>query len=199
MNIAEVFYGGTLVEGVYYGATRIWAPAAGGPLVFDGFNRPDESPPAGWSAFGVPWGVAGNQLAVPATGGTNPALHSMSLGTPDHWVQAVFSVNMSDSQGIIARSNIGAGSYYLWRADGSTWTLFVNLSGSFTSLGSVAQGRANGDVARLECQGTTIRGYRNGNLLVEAESSSGLTGTYVGVRAASSSTARYDDFSADVL
>jgi hypothetical protein len=98
--------------------------------------------------------------------------------------------------GVFARSDVSGNNFYLWRNDGSEWTLFYNIGGNFTSIGSYTAAGANGDIARIECVGSTIKGYVNGVERVSVTDTQIPTGLYGGLRSAASSTARYDNFAA---
>lgn len=169
------------------------------PIITDTFNRPNETIISGWTLENTTdWSIVSNRLAPGSTGGNGLIFHDTPMSSPDHFVEVRMPVHTSTSQGIVGRA-LDIGHYYLLRSDSTTWTLFVNNAGNFIQLGSVTQARAAEDVVRVEFQGSTIRSYRNGILLFETTDSTIPNGTRVGLRAAASSTARYDNFIAGPL
>ncbi len=161
----------------------------------DDFNRPDSSTVTGWTEMDDNWSIVSNQLA-PGTSTTARILYSSPLSTSDHYAEIVLSNATTTSMGIFARADIGANNFYLWRNNGSSWNLFYNLSGSFNVIGTYAAAAVNGDVARLQCVGSTIKAYVNGVERVSVTDTQIANGLYVGVRSEASSTARYDNFAA---
>jgi hypothetical protein len=97
------------------------------------------------------------------------------------------------------RGNTGFTSGYLWRNDGTSWVLFSNVGGTFTSIGSFAGAAVAGDVAKVQAVGSTIKGFVNGVQRVSVTDTAVATGTSVGLRAESTNVLRFDDFTgADV-
>jgi hypothetical protein len=164
----------------------------------DNFNRPDSTNIGNWTESGDDWSIISNQLA-PGVATLGLAIYASLLATTNHYAEIVIPAATATSMGVFARSDIAGNTFYLWRNNGSTWTLFQNINGTFTSLGSYAAPAANGDVVRIECNGSTIKGFTNGVERVSAVDAGITTGFYVGLRSEASSTTRYDNFvAADV-
>ncbi len=159
----------------------------------DDFNRPNSTNIGNWTESGDNWSIISNQLA-PGTAAIGVALYSSPLSTFDHYAEVVMSVGTSGSMGVIARSSLDTGGYYLWRNNGSVWTLFRQSSGTFTQIGSFAATFINGDIARIQCVGSTIKGSVNGVERVSVTDTGITGGLYAGVRCNASSTTRYDNF-----
>jgi hypothetical protein len=96
--------------------------------------------------------------------------------------------------GAVARADVDGNNFYLWRSNGTSWELFYNVGGSFNSLGTYSATLVNGDVGRIQCVGSTIKGFVNGVERLSVTDTNITTGLYAGVRSAASSTARYDNF-----
>src|SRR5690348_10202248 len=110
------------------------------------------------------------------------------MATANNSAQITISTTATASQGVWCRGNSGITQGYLWRNDGSTWTLFSVLGGAFTSIGTYTAAAANGDVALITAIGTAIKGYVNGVLRVSVTNSTIVVGTSVGVRSDGVST-----------
>jgi hypothetical protein len=163
----------------------------------DTFDRPDSSSLGpDWAEVSGDWALISGQLSPGNAGGTIILRYASAMASSDHWAQVTIAATTAASHGVWCRgtSNISAG--YLWRNDGSTWTLFAVVGGSFTAIGSYAVAAAPGDVARIQAVGSTITAYVNGVVRVSVVDTSVTTGTNVGLRGESTSALRYDDFSA---
>jgi len=162
----------------------------------DNFNRVDSTTiGAGWTEITDDWSIKGNQLA-PGLATTGVVLYNLPLNTSDHYAEIAMPVATSTSMGVFARSDLAGNSFYLLRSNGTSWNLFTNIGGSFTSIGSYAATLANGDVARIQCVGSTIKAFINGVERISVVDTAITTGTYTGIRSTQSSTARYDNFTA---
>ena len=176
-------------------------PAGSGTTYTDDFNRPDvnlalESGGAGfWNVLTGTWEIISNELAVTAGSGGLVALGRQPVTTDDNWAEIVFTTLGSASAGPVVRSDSAGNRFYLWRNDGSTWQLYVNNAGSvYRHRSAYSAAAAPGDVARVEANGTTIKGYVNGVERASATDSTITTGKYVGLRIYASAGARFDDF-----
>jgi len=165
----------------------------------DDFNRADGSVGASWTQVSGTWTIASNRLS-PGTTGTGLVLTAVTaMATNDNSAQATIAVTAAASQGVWCRGNSGITQGYLWRNDGTTWTLFSVLGGSFTSIGTFAAAAVSGDVAKVQAVGSTIKGFVNGVQQVSVTNTVVTTGTSVGIRSDGASALRYDDFTgADV-
>jgi hypothetical protein len=161
----------------------------------DDFNRPDSTNLGNWTEHGDDWSIKSNQLA-PGISTLSFVLYGSALDTSDHYAEIVLSNATATSMGVLARADVNGTNFYLWRNNGTSWSLFHNLGGSFTSVGSFVAAPANGDVARIQCVGSTVKGFVNGIERVSVTDTTITTGAYVGMRSEASSTMRYDNFAA---
>jgi hypothetical protein len=160
----------------------------------DNFNRSDSNTVgANWTEVADDWSIKSNQLA-PGLTTTGVIIYNLPLNTIDHYAEVAMSIASTTSMGVFARSDLAANSYYLLRSNGTSWNLFTNIAGSFTSIGSYAATLVNGDVARIQCIGSTIKAFINGVERISVTDTAITTGSYAGVRSTQSSTARYDNF-----
>jgi hypothetical protein len=166
----------------------------------DDFSRADStSLGAGWVEVSGDWSIISNRLSSGNAGGTVILRAAGAMATSDHSVTVTIAATAAVSHGIWARGNSNISQGYLWRNDGTGWTMFSVVGGSFTSIGSFAGAAVAGDVAKLEAVGSAIKGYVNGTLRVSVTDTAVTTGTSVGLRAESTSSLRFDDFvAADV-
>ena len=161
----------------------------------DDFNRADSTNIGNWTEVTDNWSIVSNQLA-PGISSTGVVVYASPLDTNDHYAEITLSNASASSMGVFARSDVSGNNFYLWRNDGSEWTLFYNIGGNFTSIGSYTAAGVNGDIARIQCVGTTIKGFVNGVERVSVTDAQIPSGLYTGLRSAASSTARYDNFAA---
>jgi hypothetical protein len=159
----------------------------------DNFNRPDSTNIGNWTEIDDNWSIISNQLA-PGVATLGLVVYQSPLDTSDHYAEIAMPAATATSMGVFARSDVTGNTFYLWRNNGSTWNLFSNVGGSFVSIGSYAAAATDGDVARIECIGSTIKGYVNGVERVSVTNTTITTGLYAGLRSEASSTARYDNF-----
>ncbi|WP_030319615.1 hypothetical protein [Streptomyces flavochromogenes] len=163
----------------------------------DDFNRPDSTDlGAGWVQVSGFWSIASNQLSPGSDGGTIILRAAGPMDSSDHSAQVTIAATTAASHGVWCRGNSNISSGYLWRNDGSEWTLFSVVSGTFTSIGSYAAAAAPGDVAKVQAVGSTIKGFVNGVERVSVVNSAVVSGTSVGLRSTSSAAIRFDDFAA---
>ena len=163
----------------------------------DDFNRSNSTNlGAGWVEVSGDWSIVSNQLSSGSAGGTIILRAAGGMATSDHYAQVTIATTTAASHGVWARGNSNISQGYLWRNDGTSWNLFSVVGGSFTSIGSFAGAAANGDVAKVQAVGSTIKGYVNGTQRVSVTDTAVTTGTSVGLRAESTSALRFDDFTA---
>lgn len=162
----------------------------------DDFNRSNGAPGANWVDGTGLWTIVSNQLSSGAAGGTIVIRAATAMATNDNSAQVTIAATAAVSHGIWARGNTGFTQGYLWRNDGSSWTLFSVVGGSFTSIGSFAAAAVAGDVVKVQAVGSTIKGFVNGIARVTVTDTAVTTGTSVGLRAESTNSLRFDDFSA---
>ncbi|MFJ6579259.1 hypothetical protein ACIQMY_25270 [Streptomyces sp. NPDC091368] len=163
----------------------------------DDFNRPDSSSlGASWVEVSGDWAIISGQLSPGNDGGTIILRAAGAMDSSDHSVQATIAATTAASHGVWCRGNSGFSSGYLWRNDGSEWTLFSVVSSTFNAIGSYTAAAAPGDVVKLQTVGSTIKGYVNGVQRVSVVDTAVASGTSVGIRCISSSAIRFDDFAA---
>lgn len=165
----------------------------------DDFNRANGAPGVNWvDATGL-WTIVSNQLSSGTAGGTIVIRAATAMATNDNSAQATIASTGAVSHGVWCRGNTGFTQGYLWRNDGTSWVLFSNVGGTFTSIGSFAGAAVAGDIAKVQAQGSTIKGFVNGVQRVSVTDTAVATGTSVGLRAESTNALRFDDFTgADV-
>lgn len=163
----------------------------------DGFDRGDTSDlGAGWVEVSGDWSIVSQQLSPGAAGGTIILRAAGAMDTDDNYAQVTIAATVAASQGVWCRGNSNISSGYLWRNDGSEWTLFSVVGGSFTAIGSYTAAAAPGDVAKVQAVGSTIKCYVNGIERVSITNSHVTTGTSVGIRSESAGALRFDSFDA---
>lgn len=163
----------------------------------DDFNRADSTNlGANWVEVSGDWSIVSNQLSSGSAGGTIILRAAGAMATNDHYAQVTIAATTAASHGVWCRGNSNISQGYLWRNDGTSWNLFSVVGGSFTSIGSFAGAAANGDVAKVQAVGSTIKGFVNGVQRVSVTDTNVPTGTSVGLRSESTSALRFDDFSA---
>jgi hypothetical protein len=159
----------------------------------DDFNRANSTSIGNWLENTSGWAINNNQLQPDDV--TSYVVYLSPLDTSDQYAEVVISTIATTSMGVFARSNQFGNSFYLWRNNGTSWDLFVNDSGSFIAIGNSFAGSAsNGDVARIQVQGSTITGFVNGVQRATATDTTITSGLYAGIRNGADSSPRYDSF-----
>lgn len=165
--------------------------------ISDDFNRADSTDlGAGWVEVSGDWSIISNRLSPGAAGGTIILRAAGAMASSDHYAQVTIAATTAASHGVWCRGNSNISQGYLWRNDGSNWTLFSVVGGSFSSIGTYAAAAAPGDVAKIQAVGSTITAYVNGVQRVSVTDTNVTTGTSVGLRSESTSAIRFDDFAA---
>ena len=163
----------------------------------DDFNRANSSDlGAGWVEVSGDWSIVSNQLSPGAAGGTIILRAAGAMDGNDNSAQATIAATTAASHGVWCRGSSNLSSGYLWRNDGSTWDLFSVIGGSFSVIGSYAAAAAPGDVAKIQAVGTTIKAFVNGVQRISVVDTGVTTGTSVGIRSESTSSIKFDDFTA---
>jgi hypothetical protein len=162
----------------------------------DDFNRADGAPGANWVLVSGPWTIISQQLSAGAAGGTILLRAATAMATSDNYAQVTIAATTSASQGLWCRGDSSLTSGYAWRNNGSNWSLFSVVGGTFTSIGTYSAAAVAGDVAKIQAVGSTIKGFVNGIERVSVVNTAVTTGTSVGIRSDSTSALRYDDFTA---
>lgn len=163
----------------------------------DAFTRADSTTIGnGWVEVSEDWTLASNRLAAPTGGGTGVLRCGTPMATNDHSAQVTLAVTAAASMGVGCRADASFANGYLWRNDGTSWDLFSVVGGSFTGLATFAGAAANGDVAKVQAVGSTIKGFVNGVERASVTDTNIPTGLNTVIRSGSSATVRYDDFTA---
>ena len=140
-------------------------------LVTDPFNRANEAPLA--SPWAAPTGLnsfnlTSNELVL-ASFGTSTAMYRSDITPPDdQWAQSVISNPGNGNGGPAVRMATDANTMYCFICVFDNLWISKIVAGSFEVI-EASTGAASftaGDVARLEVQGTTLRAYLNGALLI---------------------------------
>lgn len=161
----------------------------------DDFNRADSSNlGAGWVEVSGDWSIISNQLSPGAAGGTVLLRNAGAASTNNNYAQSKLATAAAASQGVVCRGNANFSNGYLWRNDGSQWDLFSIVGGSFSVIGTFAGAAVNGDVVKVQANGSTIKAFVNGVERVSVTDTAVATGTAIGIRSESSGAIRWDDF-----
>ncbi|MGW1492550.1 hypothetical protein [Streptomyces sp. NPDC002402] len=163
----------------------------------DDFNRADSTDlGAGWVEVSGDWSIVSAQLSPGAAGGTIILRAAGAMASNDNYAQATIAATTAASHGVWCRGNANISNGYLWRNDGTSWDLFSVVGGSFTAIGTYAAAASPGDVAKVQAVGSTIKAYVNGIERVSVTDTGVTTGTSVGIRSESTSSIKFDDFTA---
>jgi hypothetical protein len=192
LPIKALYIGSTALTAVYSGVNRVW-PA--GIVFADNFDRADTTSTgaggaglgSGWSGQG--WAIQANQAAK--TGGDDYITFQSDCG-PDHWAECVVVAGPGIGKYCVLDARRPAGNvqtaYMVFVAPGeATMTIGRSIGGGYADLIKAGSVPVNTDGAklRIECEGTTIRGFYNDVLTATATDSnlSGSTNRYVGLNA----------------
>ncbi len=166
----------------------------------DDFNRADGSPGANWVQVSGTWVIVSNQLSPGTTGGTVVLRAATAMATSDNYAQVTITATTAVSQGVWCRGDSTLNSGYALRNNGSNWSLFSVVGGTFTSIGTYSAAAVVGDVAKVQAVGSTIKAIINGVERINVTNTAVTTGTSVGIRSEANTGLRYDDFTgADVV
>ncbi|WP_328631995.1 hypothetical protein [Streptomyces sp. NBC_00356] len=163
----------------------------------DDFNRADSTNlGAGWVEVSGDWTIVSSQLTPGITASTVVLRAATTLASSDHYAQVTIAATTSVSQGVWCRGNLDITTGYLWRNNGSNWSLFSVVADTYTSIGSYSAAAVAGDVAKIQAVGTTIKAFVNGIERVSVVNTAVTTGTSVGIRSEANTGLRYDAFTA---
>lgn len=178
-------------------------------IVADTFVRADGALGANWTNLGVTTTLVISSNRATISGLSNEALAFFSgagwTGGNDQYSEAAVGVLQSTKDMApacrVGGASIAAANAYLFVLNDNdaavtlptsslSVALYKQVSGSFTQIGSSVTGvsLAANDIARLEVQGTTLRGKINGVQIItgtDATLSSGNPGLYIGSGASS--------------
>lgn len=168
-------------------------------LVRDRFNRADNAATLGSTETGQVWtpqsntpGIIGNMAYMPVGVGR------VMVSTPysDNFsAQLTFSVvsALDNVQRLHFRYVDSANELFVGKLNVTTYALIKRVAGGLTTLASITQTPANGDVLRVEVHGSNIRAKVNGVQFANVTESANITGTGFGFFA-SDTTSRFDNF-----
>ena len=155
--------------------TTLHAQEASATTVSDNFNRANGPLGSNWttvSGTGAPQ-IVSNALRVRTAGALSSAYWSASTFGSDQFAQANLpgssgtqygpgiAVRLSSSKGYFLWYGNSSNTVSLWRMDSSSsWTLLKQSASLTVSPSS--------DVWKIQAVGSTISGYQNGNLVVQA-------------------------------
>lgn len=123
----------------------------------------------GWTDIeGVTSTIEGNQFETTYDSPVGTRADS-ALSSEDQYSQVQFpGVGPSGtSRGALVRkdSSTTLTYYYADNRNGNTWRTFKRISGSYTNIGTNTNlTQVDGDIIKIEAEGSTIRRYRNGSL-----------------------------------
>lgn len=175
------------------------AEAAGGPLVSDSFNRPDNATSLGttdtgqvWSALAGTWGIDTNQAYGPSGG---DLLALLEAGASD--VNITCDIKHHDNNGVLFRT-VSQSDFLLARLSVNTVQLYRRQAGVWTLLADAAMTLTNGQTYafRVVASGSTINVYVDGVNRVTATESFQSTVTKHGMFGGNS-VSRWDNFRVD--
>jgi hypothetical protein len=159
--------------------------------VTDNFNRADGTGlGANWTFYATngDFKIVSNQAQVVGSGTNSYDRYTGATFANDQYAQATMAVNPYN-WGIVARMGAAAESYMVRGGDLISLELriYLSITGGATSLLASTGITADvGDVIRIECEGTTIRAYKNGVLAgsvtdaTYASGSPGMRGDFAG-------------------
>ena len=168
----------------------------GGVLASDDFTRANTTTIAASGAgLGANWTdtESGGQHYINTnrmtqTSGDHWCKHVTTMGGPDHYVEADIQGGATDNFVLVnARGPASTlANCYMLLANGSTLELASQVGGTYTPLdtATITMGANQTGRLRLECEGTTIRGYWNDVLEITVTGNSDVTtGNFVGINA----------------
>jgi hypothetical protein len=153
--------------------------------ITDDFTRANQSN-LGTASGGWSWGVvtgqidiSSNQAAGTGAGGTNSSSRAETdLSSDAHYAQvtqvsaSIGSRNFSPA----ARFDAGATTYYLFAVMASGSGTYKRVTGTYTLITSATNDTNAGLVLKIECNGSTITGYKGGASAASSSDPSGITG-----------------------
>ncbi len=176
-------------------------------ITTDSFTRSDGALGSPWNAIGVGWAISSNVVQSSTAAPQLPVNANTTILAADQWCQVklttitgsddIFvgctgraSASVDTEYAGIAVKGTGNGSRIVLRQNG---THIANLFLETTTTW------ANGDILRLDLQGTSLRVYRNGIFLgsaTDATLTNGVSGLWGYINAGAVGNMQVDDFSA---
>jgi hypothetical protein len=162
----------------------------------DNFNRANgdigsSSEGWSWTVSSGDFDIVSNECSVASAGLMQAA---SDLATDDHYSQATIRDTTITNWGVTAR-HADADNFYLAQAQGTSLTIFKNVSGFTQIAQTTSLTIGQGDVIKLECNGSDIKIYENAVERVSVSDASLSGQVRCGIRSGSSGRL-YDDFEA---
>ena len=164
----------------------------------DNFNRANGALGSNWSSSG---GAAAYTIVSNTAASSNAQVEeavwwNATTFAADHFAEVTITTVSSNAFiGPAVRVSSG-GNYYGFYGDNASRYLISVVGGTWTSLATTGTGFTNGDVVRLEVEGTTLRAYINSVLLTSVTDSSLSSGSAGLTSWANNVDGRLDDFTA---
>ena len=170
-------------------------------LAFDSFTRADTTTTLGVAESGQTWSVIGGNAHGISTNRAYTNVAAFSTTVVNVRVSNLITVQATltttdnaNSQYLVFRQTDSSNHHYVGQS-GGVWIMYKKVAGVDTQIGTAAGTPASGDVLKVTMDGSTIKFYVNGTLLITVTESDNLTGTGAGIATWNSTTARWDNFS----
>lgn len=162
------------------------------PIVYsDDFGRVDTT--SGTGGLGAAWNdaefyISGNKVKKNA--GDHWLMYNTNLASADNWIEVDVNGAIGGNNYITLAArctdttltNAGKSCYFLFLNPNGANIEFGRLTGGgYAAVSSAALTHSGSGKLRLECEGTTLRGYWNGSLAITATDSSVPAGNFVGI------------------
>lgn len=176
--------------------------------ITDNFNRSDDTnistgAPFSWTEVSGGWAIVSNQLRCATAAANNRTCRADSdLSTSNNYGQIVTVTNPVGNYGVACRFSGSAETCYLfiWRSSNTRFETFSVSAGSYTFIANGAGTRATNDTLKVQADGSSISGYRNGTLHTGPTTNTAIaSGTRGGVMSNDSVTMDFDNFEAGDL
>jgi hypothetical protein len=165
----------------------------------DDFNRANAATlGANWTDQNAGMSVSSNK-AVPTGGAFSQAYWNADIFDDDQYSQAVlgeigFASSAQYVGALVRASGAASNNDYMLYADFSDVYLGKWVAAAFSLITTFSGQSTVGATYRLEVEGTTLRGYKNGVQLGTDQTDSALSSGSAGVMGFNSGTARMDDW-----
>lgn len=168
LPVSKILFNGQECSKVMLNSFPLWgetAPPASSPLVSDTFDRADNATTLGnaetgqtWLYTGV-WGIDTNAAEMQSGSGT--VLHSyVESGISDGTVSVKF-LELNNENRLVFRLQ-DATNYLTVHARASDYAIKKVVSGTTTTLQTIAQQPVAGDIVKVELNGSTVKVFVNG-------------------------------------
>ena len=159
----------------------------------DDFNRANAALTTPWVNLEGVHSVSSNKVVV---GTISPTVsYYNQTFTADQWAEAdiVYVPGNGSTISVAVRVN-GSDLYYLWINGSAHVTISKRVSGSYSDAGTATATVAAGFKARLEVQGTTLRAYADGVLVVTVTGDASIATGRTGIISATAGAATLDNY-----